>query len=280
MARRIKSSLDPDRMPPVDERHTYRASDSWIEYRQRELVPSNVRQGLYPANESGAPRVHTRYHKEDVLRDWRQDFALREITDLQREASRVVLAINRGASPAKIAQAKRAFLDGLERNNLCWKCKQPIEVKRVPDAEVTEMRHKRLNSRFNASGRDISREAWAQKRQHYRVFADVPSHFVWEWDADNPERATYRYEDGTNRVIRVERVPLVYKRPAKKAWQDALRERDDEGKVEITTYRERYIEVLPDGSTRPVVPRPFYRIANLKCECKHRRPKTVKIRTV
>lgn len=270
---RVGNSLDPERLPPVDERHSYRPMNNWVRGERTVIVDADSYAGLTTPN-SKSETHYTERFAEDLLRDWRRDFALREVIDLRIEAGRVVTYINQHKPKAMIARAKRAYLDGLAKNNLCWKCKLPIRVTKYADIEVTEMRHKRMNPRFNMSGRELSRVPWAHKRRHFRTVTDIPSHFEWVWE--DGEHAGLRFIDGSGRDIRIERVPYTTKREAKRSW-DRDKPRDADGNVIITKFRDKFVEMLEDGTTRPVVPAPVYQVYNLKCECKHRHTKERKI---
>ena len=273
MPKSIKSSLDLERLPPVDERHSYRPIGNWVRGYRNVLVSQEPYIGLTTPTDRPLGSYQERF-AEDLLTDWRRDFALREVIDLRHECSRVVNAINRKARPHVIAKAKRAFLAGLERNNLCFKCRYPIKTEKHLDLEIKELRYKRTNPRFNGSGRDFSFAPWALPRRRYRLVGNIPAHFEWRWDENG--KAYYCFVDGTMRDIRLMRFPYQVVRSATR-WEKRKGEADENGNKTVTRFKEKFVEMMPDGTFTDVVPNPVYQIKDRKCECKHRRPKERRI---
>lgn len=312
--RSIKSSLDPKRFIQQDDLHKYRPTNSFVQETRREYIPK----GVFPMNRVGKREATDSYRdrivSDDPARPWDIDFALREVTNLQHQASKVVVAINNRKSKEVIIAAKRAYLDGLEANNLCFQCKCPIEVKQAPIASYRIKRAQWNTLLFWAFvandqlipmlmmnpvlGDVIKQETVRQKHgagggmvQKYRIphvvrgvrknvmYADIPSHFKWGWVDEDRKFAYYYYYDGTGRDIRLKRVPMQVKRKAKGSWERD-KPKDPLGNVTITRFKEIFVEILEDGSEVPVVPETSYRTFQPKCGCPYRRTKTVKVRRV
>jgi hypothetical protein len=273
---KIRSSLDPKELAKrgLDKDvHTFRQGNSLLITESTRVQGGESTMGLMPL-------------VEDVTHDALEDFELKPSMDCRYEAAQVVKAINHHKSPSREVAAKRAFLDKLEELNICPRCRCPIRVHkaveqitkleeqddgsvvRVPDPERVEKHEKvlrRTEQGWKAKDYRIPRYKWDSSRPKFYV--DIAAHYEW-W---NPEgsQAYYYYVDGTGRDIRLERLSVPYKRKARRFWEH--QEADSDGMVTRTRFRERFVEVLEDGTRVPVVPEPSYRLFNTKCECKFRR---------
>lgn len=262
------SSLDPKYLT-IPATASVRPMDSWIRHDHLDIV-SEAAQGMQ--------RVGTRdtlpQHRERRLSDGpserptEMDFALQPVVDMEYQARKVVAAINHHKHSTAIAQAKRAFLDAYEGVNLCWQCKFPIRVLKYVKAIGKIV----VPSQYNPA---VLRTEY---QKAYGIYADIPSHYEWLYEADGSKRAFYRYIDGTDRDIRLKRTPKTFKRQAKRGFEQ--KEADSDGNVTRTHWTNSFIEILEDGSEVPVVPETSYRIDNRKCECPMRRAKVVKVNRV
>jgi len=162
-----------------------------------------------------------------------------EVKDNQSETRRYAAAFNhkRRVDSKKLDRLRRQYLESLKQFNICPSCNFPIK----------------LNP---ASGHSNNTRS-----------AKVASHFEIRLDLER-KKMTYVYVDGTNRNIRVEREERTRLRKAEKRRGSPEKEVNE--MVTEKYFVEFFVEILPDGTKKKIVPKTFYSVITSRCICRKR----------
>lgn len=252
---------------------------------------------------------HRLREMENPNRSWAKDFEGRGI-DSQYICSRLVIRYNHAhrKDASDVVYAKKAYLEMFEHLNLCWKCKQPIRVRKgsvkftptvhniyapvvrkmavlskerkvessdgveYADAGIEEFVYKREKHTLLGATR-VGREFYPESQGNNYIVADIASHFEVRQTADG--KLVYRYIDGTERHLELRYKEITLRVKRKKF-----------GKLRNVTRTRKIpyiVHVHADGSFTDAVrckcdtcvtlenPLPLtYRIEQKQCACKKR----------
>jgi len=230
---------------------------------------------------------------ENPAVSWEKAFEPKPCTDNRYHTKELVIAYNHEPRDAEEVEKLRVqYYMHYEDFNLCWngKCRRPIKTVKAAvyppqrcvrcDEHVTKCECENLRKleqvpqlkrkKNVVGGMELEWQHYhASKPENNQEYGDILSHFEYRISAKTG-KMFYVYVDGTDRVIKVKRIPRKVLVKAKSRF-DKKYNADENGMVFNTVWKEVFVHIKPDGTETEIIPETSYRRHQPQCKCEFRK---------